>query len=45
MALRRSPNFVAACAPTCASKNAGEAPPRMDEVVVVDEGNWLTLTK
>jgi hypothetical protein len=46
MSLRRSANFAAAWAPTCASRNAGEAPLRVDEVVVVvGEGNRLTLTK
>ena len=46
MALRRSANLPAAWAPTCASRNAGEAAPRADEVLaVVGEGNWLTLTE
>ena len=46
MELRRSANFAAAWAPTCASRNAGDALPGMYEVfAAVGEGNWLTLTK
>ena len=46
MALRRSANFAAAWAPTCASRKAGDAPLRGDDGLVIgDDGNWLTLTK
>ena len=46
MALKRSANFPAAWAPTCASRNAGEPALRADELSVVGgEEDWLTLTK